>query len=890
MLNMEIDKMNTAEEKRPDPLKLLNSIQTAKEKEEKGKLKIFFGMCAGVGKTYSMLEAAHKSKKDKIDVVIGYVETHKRKETEKFVEGLEGILLKEIVYRDSIFKEMDIDAILLRKPQLVLVDELAHTNIPGSRHLKRFQDVIELLNNGIDVFTTLNVQHLESRAETVYQITGAQIRETVPDSIFANADEIELVDITPEELLQRLSEGKVYTPEKSQQAIENFFRKGNLTALREMALRLTAERVDYQLRDYMVEKNITSTWKSGQRLMVAISPSSYSAKLIRWTRRLAYTMEASWIAVYVETDQKVSEENKEVLKKNFELAKELGAEIITTNDTDIVHALIRIATENNITQIIVGKSKTFRKSKVIERLLKESGEIDIYVVGGERTDSPNRLRDLISKFQSGKYQYLISSAIILTALLICYSLLTQIGYQTVSLILLLVISLMPLANLGRGPMILAALIGALCWDYYFIPPQLTFHIDKIEDVLMLFVFFIVATVSGVLTSKLKAQQKLVTIRENRTNALYNLLKELTTGKSIDDLIEISIKNIKKVFDADVAVIFPVNEKKLSPQPHSASTFQFADMEWHIANWSFFGGQKAGKFTNTLPNSDAQFIPLIGAKSKIGVIGLKFTNDQPLHFEQEILLEAFINQITINLEREQLNELAKKTLVLSESEKLYKTLFNSISHELKTPITTIIGAISSLADDSISNSVQIRKNLSEEINIAAERLNRLVENLLDMTRLESGQMKLKLDWYEITDLVESVLKRLNNELINHIVKTDVQENIPLFKFDFGLLEQALINVMHNSLIYTPEKSTIKISVKEEKNICIIEISDNGPGFAEETLGKLFEKFYRIPGTKTGGTGLGLSIAKGFIEAHSGSITAKNRKEGGAVFIIKIPMQN
>lgn len=882
--------MNTNEENRPNPFKLLDSIQREEQKEKRGKLKIFFGMCAGVGKTYSLLESAHKSKRDHVDVVSGYVETHNREETERLVKGLECIPLKEIMYRDTIFEEMDLDAILARKPQLVLVDELAHTNIPGSRHVKRFQDVTELLNNGIDVYTTLNVQHLESRAETVYQITGAQIKETVPDSIFADADEIELVDITPDELLQRLSEGKVYTPEKSQQAINNFFRKGNLTALREMSLRLTAERVDYQLRDYMSEKNISSTWKSGQRLMVALGPSPYSAKLIRWTRRLAYTMEASWIAVYVETDQKISEENKIVLKKNFELAKELGAEIITTNDTDIVNALIRIASENNITQIIVGKSRALRKSKVIESLLKESREIDIYVVGGERTDSSKLLRNLISKFQSGKYQYLISSVIICAALLICYLLLAQIGYQTVSLILLLVISLMPLANLGRGPMILAALIGALSWDYYFIPPHLTLHIDKIEDVLMLFIFFIVATVSGVLTSKLRAQQKLVTIRENRTNALYNLLKELATGKTLDDLIEISIKNIKKVFDTEAAIIFPINERKLIPQPHSASTFQLDDTEWHIANWCLIGGHKAGKFTNTLPNSDAQFIPLIGSKSKIGVIGLKFTSDEPLHFEQEILLEAFINQITINLEREQLNELAKKTLVLSESEKLYKTLFNSISHELKTPITAIIGAISSLEDETISNSREIRKNLSGEINIAAERLNRLVENLLDMTRLESGQMKLKLDWHEMADLIVNVIKRMKNELLDHLVITNVQENIPLFKFDYGLLEQALINIIHNSIIYTPGKSTIKINIKEEKNICIIEISDNGPGFAEDTLDKLFDKFYRIPGTKTGGTGLGLSIAKGFIEAHSGTISAKNLKEGGAVFTINIPMQN
>lgn len=490
-------------------------------------------------------------------------------------------------------------------------------------------------------------------------------------------------------------------------------------------------------------------------------------------------------------------------------------------------------------------------------------------------------------FQSSWTQYLISFLIVAVLGLICYSIHARIGYQTVSFIFLLIVSLLPLFNLGPGPVFFAATLSAFVWNYFFIPPQFTLDISKIEDVLMLIMYFIVAMVTGVLSARIRKQEKFVRQREERTNALYKLSKELSAAYSLDKVVEIAIENISNAFNVDVAILLCGADKELLHIEHKFSSFKINETDWQIAHWVFTNRQHAGKFTSTLPSSEITHIPLFSVNKSLGVLEIKSGN--LLSADQQILLNAFVAQISNAVEKEYLNEDAKKSLIISESEKLYKTLFNSISHELKTPITTIIGAISSLSDDSISNSKVIRKNLTSEINIAAERLNRLVENLLDMTRLESGQMKLKLDWYEITDLVESVLKRLNNELINHTVKTEIQENIPLFKFDFGLLEQALMNVMHNSLIYTPEKSTIVIRVKEEKNVCKIEISDNGSGFAEETLDKLFEKFYRIPGTKTGGTGLGLSIAKGFIEAHSGSISAKNRKEGGAIFIIKIPMQ-
>jgi two-component system, OmpR family, sensor histidine kinase KdpD len=884
-------------ENRPDPDMLLDSLKKEEEKSRKGKLKIFFGMCAGVGKTYSLLESAHKAKKDGIDIVIGLVETHKRADTQRLVEGLESIPLDEITYRDTSFIEMNLDAILKRNPRLVLVDELAHTNIPGSRHVKRYQDVLEILDNGIDVYTTLNVQHLESRSETVKQIIGISIKETVPDSIFERADGIELIDITPEELLQRLAEGKVYTGEKSQQAITNFFRQGNLTALREMALRLTAERVDYQLRDYKIEKKIEGVWKSGQRLMVAIGPSPYSAQLIKWTRRLAYTQEASWITVYVETDPNISEKNRNILTKNFNLAKELGSEIITTSGIDVVNTLIQCARENNVTQIIVGKSRGNKFSqgkKIIEKLLKQSGDIDIYVVGGEKHhEKKNVISTLMPKIvsspQSGIKQYLLALSVILAISFLSYIIKDEIGYQTVSLILLFIISLMPLFNVGRGPIILSALLSAVTWDYFFIPPQFTIHIGKPEDFLMFAMFFILAFVNGITTSKLRTQEKFVRHREEKTNALNNLLKKLSGAISINDVSEIAVKAIKSSFGFDTIIFYASEDKKLSAQPHDASNFTITDKEWYVAQWSYKNGKKAGKTTDTLPFSETLFIPLVGTRTTFGVIGINIIEEKDLGFEQKSFLENFVAQIVNAIEREYLNELAKNSFLLSESEKLYKTLFNSISHELKTPITTIIGAASSLADDNISSNKEVSKYLIKEINIASERLNKLVENLLDMTRLESGQLKIKLEWNDISDLINNVLKRIGKEGIKSRINLHPGLPVPLFKFDFGLLEQALINIIHNCITYSPEDSEINIYFAEDNSYCIIKINDDGPGFPPDSLNKLFDKFYRVPGSKTGGTGLGLSIAKGFIEAHNGTIAAGNKESGGAEFIIKIPME-
>jgi two-component system sensor histidine kinase KdpD len=490
---------------RPDPDELLASLKFDEEKSTRGKLKIFFGMCAGVGKTFTMLQTAQIEKQKGIDIIIGYVETHQRSDTERLLEGIEMVPRRTIQYRTTTLREMDLDAIISRKPRIVIVDELAHTNVPGSRHLKRYQDVVEILDNGIDVYTTVNVQHIESRSETVAQITGIAVRETIPDEIFETADEIELVDLSPEELLQRLSEGKVYTPERSKEAIENFFRKGNITALREMALRIVADRVDKQLQEYMQRKHIKGPWKSGLRLLVAISYSQQSARLMRWAKNLAYTMGASLQALYVETSHDLSGKERDQLDKNINLAKQLGIPFRIISNYDIVKAIVGFAQKENITHIIIGKPRVrnlftlFKLGKFTNRLIRYSGNIDVYILGSDAKASDKFKRTVsLPSFTSTLTQYLVVSAIIMLSTVILYAIKDYIGYQVVSFLLLFVVSILAIFY-GTGPILLAATFSAVVWDYFFIPPPYTLHIDRPEDVLMLLMFFFIAMLNGILT-------------------------------------------------------------------------------------------------------------------------------------------------------------------------------------------------------------------------------------------------------------------------------------------------------------------------------------------------------------------------------------------------------
>jgi len=883
------ENMNDFEADRPNPDELLAALAREEEKSKRGKLKIFFGMCAGVGKTYTMLQAAHIEKKKGNDIVIGYVETHKRKETEALVSGFEIIPRKAIEYKSTSVEEMDLDAIIARNPQIVLVDELAHTNAPGSRHNKRYQDVQELLENGINVFTTLNVQHLESRTDTVAQITGVIIRETLPDFIFENSDDVELVDLTPDELLQRLSEGKVYTTERSKEAVNNFFRKGNITALREMSLRIVADRVDNQLHDYMQDKRIRGPWKSGLHFLVAIGVSPSSAGLLKWAKNLAYSMGANVETLYVETAQRLTAKDHEQLDLNIALAKELGFKVrIVTND-DLVKAIVNYAHKENITHIIVGKSRVrsvkslLKLGNFVNRLIKYSGNIDVYILGSDTAvEDKFNAKAAIPQFTSNSSQYLTVSLIVVLTSILSYFAKDIIGYQAISFVLLFLVSFLALFY-GTGPVLFAATLSALIWDYFFIPPQFTFVIRKPLDILLLVMFFIIALLNGTLTSRVRRQEKKIRIREERTNALYQLTKDLNSISGFDDVIKVAADYIKRYFKLECCIVVKNELNQLEVKPIENYNIQLTESEMSIINWVEKNSVKAGKFTNTLPSNEYTFYPLIGSNDTLGVIVVKQTT--VFTHGEEQFWESSLAQIIGKYERELLRNATKKTYMISESEKLYKTLFNSISHELRIPIAAIMGSSETLLEQPLSEPIQ--KELYAEINTASIRLNRLVENLLNMSRLESGRITPHPDWCDIQDLVNSVSKSLKQELEPFKFSVFIPNDMPLIFVDFGLMEQVLHNLILNATQNAPTGSLIQLKVSMNDLSLCIQVIDQGVGFPEAELTSVFDKFYRGKNAKAGGTGLGLSIVKGFVEAHKGTVAAANNEHGGAVFTVNIP---
>jgi two-component system sensor histidine kinase KdpD len=882
------------DDQRPDPDALLAAIQKVDDAQTHGKLKIFLGMAAGVGKTYSMLEAAHRVRADGVDVVVGYVETHRRSETEALLDGLEIMPRHRIEYRGTLLEEMDTDAILKRAPHLVLVDELAHTNAPGSRHAKRYLDVIELLEAGIDVWTTVNVQHFESRADTVQQITGIRVQETLPDSLLDLTSDIELIDLSPDDLRKRLSEGKVYTSERIESAANNFFRVGNLTALREMALRLTAERVDHQLQDYMAIKRIAGPWKSGERLLVAVGASPFSEKLIRWTRRIAYNLEASWLAVYVETGQPLKAEAKDQLSRNLALARNLGAEVITLTGEDVPSALIRLARQRNVTQIVIGKPQhnhmqtLLRGGSLVDKVIRASGDIDVYVVTGDDPQPSAGVQTFFRQptIHSPASSYVIAVVVVTVVTLVDLLLVSNLpwlGYQAVGLTELFTVLLIAV-YLGRGPAILAATISAFSWNYLFIEPRLTFEISQVQDVILFLLYFVIAILAGNLTARIRTQERLARYNADRTLALYTLAHDTATAVSMDDVLRTAVDQINMMFDAQVAVLLP-ERGKLSSRTHECSSLVLDDKEMSVAMWVYEHGKPAGRFTDTLPLSTVQFFPLLTPNRTVGVMGIRSNRDERLTADENALLETFINQIALVIERELLDEAAQQSAMMRESERLYTTLLNSISHELRTPIAAIKGASSGLLT---TPSADDRAALLRDIHSAADRLNRLVENLLDMSRLESGRLQLKRDWCDIGEIIGVAVSHADDCSDEHPIQIDIARDLPLIKVDFVLMEQVIVNLLDNACRYTPPHLPIVIRAWLHARRVTITVEDQGTGIPADKIDAIFDKFYRLPGTPTGGTGLGLSISRGLVEAHDGAISVENRPEGGARFTITLPV--
>jgi two-component system, OmpR family, sensor histidine kinase KdpD len=877
---------------RPNPDELLASLISQEEKSKKGKLKIFFGMCAGVGKTYTMLQTAHAEKLKNCDIIIGYVETHKRKETAELAEGFELIPRKTFQYKTAMVQEMDLDAIITRNPQVVIVDELAHTNAPGSRHKKRYHDVLEILENGINVYTTLNVQHLESRSDTVAQITGIVVRETVPDEIFENADEVEVIDLTPDDLLKRLAEGKVYTPDQTEEAIANFFRVGNINALREMALRIVADRVDKQLHEYLQRERIKGPWKSGLHLLVAIDYKQHSTRLLRWAKTLAYSMDANIQALYVETLHKLSPKEREQLDKNIKLAKQLGIKLRIITFHDVVKAIVNFAQKENITHIIVGKPRVrnflsmFRLSNFIRRLIRYSGNIDVYILGNDRRAKDHFTgKGSLLSFTSNINQYVIVTALILLLSFACFLIRDIIDYQIVSFGLLFLISILAIFY-GRGPILLAAALSAIIWDYFFIPPRLTLYIGKPQDLLMLIMFFIIALLNGILTTRVRLQEKKIRIREARTDALYQLTKEMTMVLGIEDSTKTAVNYIHKYFNLDCAIILKNETEALSNKIQNETKIMLSENELSIAAWVYKHSSKAGKHTDTLPSGDFTIYPLVANSGNMGIIAVELKT--PFTQGEEQFWEAFLTQISNKYEREYLRIAARIAYFRNESGKLYKTLFDSILLELRGPVTTIRETSAELlAHDSSVDSNDI---LYSAIETASERLNRLLENLLHMSKLESGQIIPQPGWCNVQDMANNITESLSKELQPFRFSIVIPVSMPAVWIDAGLIEQVLFNLVLNATQHAPPGSIIRLKFFYDNGFLSIMVMDRGKGFSPADLTTVFDKYTPGKDTKAATSGLRLPVVKGFVEAHKGTIIASNRTNGGAIFEVKIPADN
>jgi len=888
----------TPEPIRPDPDDLLKHIQADEQAQRRGKLKIFLGYAAGVGKTYAMLEAARQRKNEGVDVVIGYVETHKRAETEALVEGLEVIPRRVVEYRGVQLTEMDIDAVTARHPTLVLVDELAHTNAPNSRHPKRYLDMKDLLDAGIDVYTTLNIQHLESLNDVVAQITGVLVRETIPDSVLDQASEIELIDLPPDELLNRLQDGKVYIPEQAARAIQDFFRKGNLTALREMTMRRAAERVDEQMRAYMQTRFISGPWPATERLLVCISPSPLSEHLIRSTRRLADELKAEWIALYIETPTlaAIAPEKRDRVAGILRLAEDLGARSYVLPSSGSINAtselIMDFARKNNITKIIVGKPlrprwQEFLRGSLVDKLIHKSGDLDIYVVtSSDQPSMPPEENPL--RLHSPLPRYLWSLLLVVGATGLGFLIGGRLEPTNLVMVYLLVV-VIAAVYLGRGPAILASFLGVLAFDFFFVLPYFTFVVSDTQYIITFIALFLVGIVISQLTARAREQADAAQQREVETAELYDLSRDLAAAAELDVILRFLIQHVEQTFEREIVVILPEANRLV---PHAASIgLDLNDEEMAVADWVYRHGEPAGRHTNTLPAAKLRYLPLKTARGVVGVLGVgkPGTVERDLTPAQRRLMEAFANQAAQAIDRVRLAEEARQIKLLQAAEKLQNALLNSISHDLRTPLVSITGALTSLDEQSDSLNEENRKSLIVTAREEADRLNRLVGNLLSMTRIESGAIKLNRELGDIQDVIGTALEQLGKRIANRNVQVNVPIDFPLVPIDFTLVVQVLVNVLENAVKYSPEYCAIEVSTELEDDKARIEIADRGEGIPPDDLTRVFDKFYRVQRPESvSGTGLGLAISKGIVEAHGGQIYAHTRDGGGTVITVELPL--
>ncbi|MBE7486142.1 MAG: sensor histidine kinase KdpD [Polyangiaceae bacterium] len=890
---------------RPDPERLLLRAEAEEAEERKklrGRLTIFFGAAPGVGKTYAMLqEASFERDVEDRDVVVGVVETHGRFETTTLLAGFERLPRREVEYRGTTLDEFDLDAALARKPSLLLVDELAHTNAEGSRHPKRWQDVEELLEAGIDVMTTLNVQHVESLNDLVARVTGVVVRETVPDSVIDSADEIKLIDLPPEELLERLREGKVYVPAQAERAMENFFRKGNLIALRELALRTTAERVDADMQAWRRAQGIEKTWGISERILVCISPSPHSAPLLRAGRRIAARLHADWFAVNVETPatQSLPATERARLSAHLRLAESLGAATVTLSGQRAAEELLKFAREHGVTKIVVGKQRVLRwrdrlRTSFVDELILGSGDIDVYVTAGEQEDAEPKERPaarLAPAPGSGALrEYAMGAAVVAATTLVAYAVFGRDPLADVVMTYLLGIVLVSMRFRFRVALA-SAVLSVLAFDVFFIPPYLTFSVADLRHVVTFAVMLLVAVVIAGLTQRVKDQAQFAKTSERRTAVLYALSRDL--GESIDEgnQARIACRHLEDVFDATVAVFTRSATGDTELLQASAGLSAPLDKEVGVVRWVANQAKDAGIGTDNVPGAQGLYVPLAAASGEVlGVLGLYPKNPERLSDpEQRRLVQSLALQIASAMERARLAGEAQRARVRMETEQLRSSLLSSVSHDLRTPLAVMKGAASSIVDDDAALPPETRRDLAQTLLEETERLERLVANLLDMTRLESGAVRVEKEWQSVEEIVGGALARTERQLARHPVEVSVPPDL-LLPCDGVLVEQALVNLLENAAKHTPEGTAVEISAARAEHDVTLCVADRGPGLAPGEERQVFEKFHRGPSEQaTPGFGLGLAICRAIALAHGGRIHARNRSEGGAAFELTLPVE-
>lgn len=880
-------------DRRPSPEQLLERARE-EETQKNGKLKIYLGAAPGVGKTHTMLGDALARREQGLDVVAGVVESHGRKEIDALLQGIEILPRRIVEYHGKPLLEFDLDAALSRDPGLILIDEMAHTNIPGLRHAKRWQDIKELLDRGIDVYTTLNVQHIESLNDIIAQIVGIKVRETVPDSLLEMADTIELVDLPPDDLLKRLQDGKVYVPTQAELATQHFFRKGNLTALRELALRFTAEHVDEEVLLHRRGQGIEQTWPTTERLLVCIGSDPGSAKVIRAARRMASSLHADWIAIHVEAPRlNLSEEQRNHAIQNLRLAEQLGAETRILTGIDVVKEIIEFAREHNVTKIVVNKRirphwKELIFGSLVEELIRHSGEIDVYIIRGESTE--DKPKQYVSKVRTTPWK-IYGLALIMVTISTVVGMLLYPLVESANLIMIYLLGVVVVAMRGRvGPSILASVLSSIVYTYIFVTPRFDFAIPQVQYVVTLLIMMLVAQIISHLTILTRQQAEIAHLGEQRTAALHTLTRQLASTRGTDKLLEIGMSYISDAFDGEVLALLS-EHGELKVRSGSVSKKIINSKDLGVAQWVYDLGQIAGLGTDTLPFSDALYVPLLGSHGPIGVLKVRPRNAERLLIPEQLrLLEACASQIALALEVDRLQEKARESQIAIETERLRTALFNSISHELQNPLAEISRQLTRLKQKDSDLSEEMTQELIQQVYQEAERLHRLIDSLLQITQLEEGKIKLNKQLFPLIEVINAACHRIENKLKNRSCEIQLSDQLPPVLCDKILMEQVVLNLIENAIMHTPADSPIEISASLKDENILFAIADRGPGLMLTDIEHVFDKFYRGQSLqKEGGSGLGLSICQSIIKAHGGKIWAENRWDGGAIFYFVLPLR-